>query len=247
MRIGILADIHGNLEALTEAVKLLKEEKPDKIIFLGDVVGYGANPNECCDIVREIADVSLIGNHDAACCGRLDPKWFVDHARIAIEWCMKVITRENLDWLKGLGYTYRIDDITFSHGSPIDVENFDYLVDITRAVSVFEWMDQNKSRVHFVGHAHLFLSFVLEGSPEPNVNITTSPSLNLAGSGKFAINVGSVGQPRDGDPRSCYAIIDTVSQLYYAKRIEYDVETASRKILDAELPTILSRRLFLGR
>lgn len=247
MKLGIITDVHGNLEALTEVVKLLKEEKPEQIIFMGDIVGYGANPNECCEIVRGLANVVLMGNHDAACCGVLDPRWFVDHARVAIEWCQRVITKENLEWLKTLKYIHRIGDITFSHGSPVDVENFDYLVDMTRAVSAFEWMEENKSNVLFVGHAHLLLSFLFERSSDPHINVTTSPTLNLAGEGKFIVNVGSVGQPRDGDHRACYAIFDTETRAYRAKRVEYDVESASKKILDAGLPVILSRRLFLGR
>ena len=120
MRIAIFSDIHSNIEALTEVLKVIESQKVDRVVSLGDVVGYGASPNPCCELIRDIAEVTLLGNHDAAVAGRMDYSFYYDAARHALDWSANVITDENLAWLRSLPYTYRIGDVGFCHGSPIE-------------------------------------------------------------------------------------------------------------------------------
>ncbi|UCD85538.1 MAG: metallophosphoesterase, partial [Deltaproteobacteria bacterium] len=136
MKLGIFSDVHGNLEALEAVQKAYQSEKIDEYIFLGDAVGYGANPNECCEIIRSFANISILGNHDAACCGKTDVTWFVDHARAAIDWSLNILTTENRQWLSSLEYIYSIVNLIFSHGSPIKPENFEYVLDKGQASSI---------------------------------------------------------------------------------------------------------------
>src|SRR5574341_1578216 len=127
MRIGILSDIHSNLEALNETLAALERFKPDTVICLGDVVGYGASVNECCSLVRQVAEVTLLGNHDAAVSGRMDYSFYYDAARHALDWTAARLEPDHLAWLKSLPYTHRIGDVAFSHGSPIAPANYDYI------------------------------------------------------------------------------------------------------------------------
>ena len=133
MRIAIISDIHSNVEALTEVLKVVDNQKVDRLVSLGDVVGYGASPNPCCEMVRQNAEVTLLGNHDAAVAGRMDYSFYYDAARHALDWSANVITDENLGWLRSLPYTYRIGDVGFSHGSPIEPRSYEYIFALEQA------------------------------------------------------------------------------------------------------------------
>jgi diadenosine tetraphosphatase ApaH/serine/threonine PP2A family protein phosphatase len=246
MKLGVFSDVHGNLEALDAVQQAYQQEQIDEYIFLGDAVGYGANPNECCEIIRSLASISLLGNHDAACCGKTDVAWFVDHARVAIDWSMKILTPENLQWLSSLDYQFRKDSLIFSHGSPIQPENFDYVLDSNQAASIFKFMNNNSSVV-FVGHAHYAFSFFQSSDQNSSIYVSMETNLQLKEGNNYIFSLGSVGQPRDGDYRASYSIFDTESMLYLCKRVDYDVHSASRKIEKAGLPEILSQRLLVGR
>src|SRR5262249_24620180 len=127
MRFAVISDIHSNLEALTVVLRAVEAQKVDRVVSLGDIVGYGAAPNECCDLVRSVAEVTLLGNHDAAVAGRMDYSFYYEGARHALDSSAKILSEENHAWLKSLPYTYRVGEIGFSHGSPIDPRAYDYI------------------------------------------------------------------------------------------------------------------------
>ncbi len=242
MRLGIFSDVHSNLEALQAVVAAYRELKIDQYICLGDVVGYGASPNECCQIVRELARVVVLGNHDAAVTGRMDYSFYYDAARQALDWCTAQLTPENLQWLKKIPYTAHQDGLGFSHGNPLSPENFDYIFTLDQAADLLPSFERLKD-VNFIGHSHLTKSFAL--SPE-EVNEVVARRFGLRRMRKYVLTVGSVGQPRDYDARACFTVFDTESRVFEFHRVEYDLETAARKIFEADLAVNFGKRLFLG-
>lgn len=242
MRLGIFSDIHSNLEALEAIVEAYKGMSIDKYICLGDVVGYGANPNECCDIVKEFAEVVVLGNHDAAVSGRMEYSYYYDAAREALDWCAAQLTEENRKWLNGLPYLHFLDDMCFSHGNPLCPEEFEYIFTIDQASELLPRLDKI-AQVNFIGHSHLTKSFAL--SPG-EVNEVVARRFGLRRHRKYVITDGSVGQPRDYDSRACCTVFDTETRVFEYHRSEYDVETAAKKIFEAELAVNFGKRLFLG-
>jgi len=242
MRLGIFSDVHSNLEALEAVVETYKDKSIDKFICLGDVVGYGANPNECCDIVKDFASIVVLGNHDAAVSGRMEYSYYYDAAREALDWCAAQLTAENREWLNGLPYTHQLEDMCFSHGNPICPEEFEYIFTIDQASELLPQLD-HIAQVNFIGHSHLTKSFAL--SPG-EVNEVVARRFGLRRHRKYIITDGSVGQPRDYDSRACCTVFDTETRVFEYHRAEYDVETAARKIFEAELAVNFGKRLFLG-
>jgi diadenosine tetraphosphatase ApaH/serine/threonine PP2A family protein phosphatase len=242
MRLGIFSDVHSNLEALQAVIEAYKDKNIDQYICLGDVVGYGSNPNECCDLVRDLASVVVLGNHDAAVSGRMEYSYYYDAAREALDWCAKQINEENLNWLKSLPYIHHIDDMCFSHGNPQKPEDFAYIFTIDQATELLSHLDDISS-VNFIGHSHLTKSFAL--SPG-EVNEVVARRFGLRKHRKYIITDGSVGQPRDYDNRACYTVFDTETQVFEYHRVEYDVELAAKKIFEANLAVNFGKRLFLG-
>jgi diadenosine tetraphosphatase ApaH/serine/threonine PP2A family protein phosphatase len=242
MRLGVFSDVHSNLEALLAVVDSYKQQHIDKFICLGDVVGYGANPNECCDIVRELGAAVVLGNHDAAVSGRMDYSYYYDAAREALDWCASHLNKEHLEWLRGIPFVYRQDDLCFSHGNPLNPEEFDYIFTLDQAAELLSKLD-NLASVNFIGHSHLTKSFAL--SPG-EVNEVVARRFGLRRHRKYVITDGSVGQPRDYDARACFTVYDTESRVFEYHRVEYDVEAAARKIFEAKLAVNFGKRLFLG-
>ncbi|MGA9525085.1 MAG: metallophosphoesterase family protein [Myxococcaceae bacterium] len=242
MRLAIISDIHSNVEALTEVLKTAEQYKVDRIVSLGDVVGYGASPNECCEIVRSVTEVTLLGNHDAAVAGRMDYSFYYDAARHALDWSANVISDENLEWLRSLPYTYRIGDVGFSHGSPIDPKAYEYIFALEQARELMPHVAE-LPEVTFIGHSHLCKAFAL-GNGE--VNDVVAQKFGVRRGYKYIISVGSVGQPRDYDNRACFVIHDTDARTVEYVRVEYDIETAAQKIFDADLALNFGKRLRLG-
>src|SRR4051794_971603 len=193
MRIGIISDIHANLEALTQALAALERHRPDRVVCLGDVVGYGASVNECCDLVRKVSEVTLLGNHDAAVAGRMDYSFYYDAARHALDWSATVLSEDNLDWLRSLPYSYRIGDVGFCHGSPVDPKAYVYIFALERARDLIPVVD-DLPEVTFIGHSHLCKAFAI-GNGE--VNDVVAQKFGVRRGYKYIISVGSVGQPRD--------------------------------------------------
>ncbi len=242
MRYGIISDVHGNLEALQESVKSLAQERIDRYICLGDVVGYGANPEECVQIVRQLAQVCIVGNHDAAVSGRMDYSYYYDAARHALDWCRKQVSPSSLEWLKSLPYSQREGDIEFCHGSPIQPEEFEYIFTKEKAKELIKFRDQ-LAWVTFIGHSHLTRSFAIGADEAYNVK---GPEFVVRKDFKYIITVGSVGQPRDYDPRSCCAVFDSDTGQFRYVRSEYNIEAQMKKIIAAGLAYNFGARLLVG-
>jgi predicted phosphodiesterase len=242
LRYGILSDIHGNLEALQASLKSLEREQIDAYICLGDTVGYGANPEECSQIVRQLVRVCIVGNHDAAVAGRMDYSYYYDAARHALDWCKDRVSPQTISWLQGLPYSHKEGDIEFCHGSPVCPEEFEYVFTKEKAKELLPYRGQ-LSWVTFIGHSHLTRSFALAADDAYNVK---GPEFVVRKDYKYIITVGSVGQPRDYDPRSCCAVFDTNTGIFKYVRSEYDVEAQMKKIIDAGLAYNFGARLLVG-
>lgn len=242
MRYGILSDVHGNLEALTVVLERLRHLEVDTLAFLGDAVGYGANPDEVCTRLRQVADIAIVGNHDAAVVGRMDYGDYYEAARRALDWCAARLGPENRRWLEGLPYVDRRGDVLFCHGAPFAPEVFDY---VFAADQILEQADHMEAlpTVTFIGHSHLTISFRIEGDL---VTPMIAPHIEIDPAAKYIITVGSVGQPRDRDPRACCGVFDTDRHLFTYYRYEYDLYSARQKILDAGLPPVFGDRLLVG-
>lgn len=243
MRYGIFSDVHGNLEALDVVLPWLRDQKCDAYVFLGDAVGYGANPNEVCDRIRPFANVSIIGNHDAAACGRIDFAEYYDAARQALSWTADQLTPENKAWLAALPFKVRHGEVEFSHGSPIRPEAFDYLF-APEQVEAMGAAVAELAPVTFIGHSHLTISFYVDLACQ--VQPLIADIIDCSVDAKTIITVGSVGQPRDRDPRACCGVYDTETKVFTFQRMTYDVHAARQKILDAGLAPVFGERLLVG-
>lgn len=242
MRYGIISDTHGNLDALRASLEALKALGVDRFVCLGDTVGYGAQPNECCDIIRNLVDIAVLGNHDAVVAGRLDPAHCHAAARRALVYSSEQLSPENLEWLTSLKYVVNEDRICFCHGSPIDVETFDYVFSLDKA-AVLTGEYERLADVTFVGHSHLTTAYLVTERMSLQVS---APRFRLRPGVKYVFNVGSIGQPRDRDRRSCCVVYDTDKQLVTYLRVPYDIESAASKIFQADLPAAFGQRLYHG-
>ena len=246
MRYLILSDIHSNREALSAIVTFVKRKKWDKAVFLGDLVGYGANPNQTVDMLRSLKPlVAIRGNHDKVCSGLEDGELFNRMALEAAMWTRRKLTRGNLHWLKSLPQGPLVVDGHFaiSHGTPIDEDA--YIFGELEALNVFR---QTEFDLCFFGHSHFPVIFAL--SPDAITTIlTVAPSFRfkLKPGVRYLINPGSVGQPRDGNPLCSFAIYDSESRTVSIHRQSYPLRRTQEKILKAGLPRPLADRLALGR
>ena len=240
MRYAILSDIHGNLEAL-EAVLADAAPRADGVLCLGDVVGYGADPAACVERIAERAEAVVAGNHEHGVIGLLDLGWFNEWARAAAEWTRAQLDDDQCAWLGARPLVHVLEDATLVHASPARPEDWDYLIS---AEDGYEAFPAFATRVCFVGHSHRPGTWSLGSSGpahEPNATETT-----FERGRRYLVNVGSVGQPRDRDPRAAYALWDTDVQRVTIRRVSYDLAGARRKILAAGLPTFLADRLLRG-
>lgn len=243
MRYGIFSDTHANLDALEEVLRSFDGERVDELVCLGDTVGYGAEPNECCDRVRDVSRYVTLGNHDAAVTGRMDYSYYYDAARQALDFHASQLSDDNLEWLRQLAYEETAGEATFCHGSPLDLEEFDYIFTPQQAATCLPIWDELK-RVTFIGHSHLCRAFALARN---RVYEVITKDFELRPEFRYIISVGSVGQPRDQDPRASYSVYDTDHARFEFKRVEYDVARAARKIFDHEhLVDSFGARLFAG-
>ena len=243
MRIGIISDIHANLEALTQSLAALERHRPERVICLGDVVGYGASVNECCDLVRKVSEVTLLGNHDAAVSGRMDYSFYYDAARHALDWTASRIDPDHLEWLRSLPYRHQVDGVQFSHGNPVNAEAYEYVFAIEQARELLPHVGA-LAEVHFVGHSHLCKPFAIH--PGGDVAEVVATRFGIRRGYKYVVSVGSVGQPRDCDNRACFVTYDTEERMVEFHRVPYDIETSAQKIFDADLALNFGKRLFLG-
>jgi len=232
MRFAIISDIHSNLEALTRAFELIDQESVDEVVCLGDIVGYGANPNECVDLVRNRCKTVLRGNHDAAAVDSQNAESFTKNARIAAEWTSTHLSDENKRFLQELPYTRSRDGMLFVHSSPYQPEQWYYVLTEEDLEAAFQSFTE---QICFIGHSH-FPGIFSEDGPAKAVNRGL----------RFLVNVGSVGQPRDGNSKLSFGVFDTATWNYRNVRSTYPIQIAAQKILEAGLPRALSDRLALG-
>ncbi len=244
MRIGIFSDIHANIEAMSAVMEAYASEQIDIYYCLGDVVGYGGSPNECSDLVRDIAEVTILGNHDAAVAGRMDYSYYYEAAREALDWHASELTSENMQWLKELPYKHRLEDlgVDLCHGSPVRLEEFEYIFAPDQAAECLPiWNDLG--HITLIGHSHLCKVFALRPG---EVEELPPEDFILQEGTKYIVSVGSVGQPRDYDNRASYTVYDSDTKTFLFKRIEYDIEGAATRIFEARLERNFGQRLFIG-
>lgn len=244
MRLGIFSDVHANIEALSAVMEAFAEEEVDALYCLGDVVGYGGSPNECADVVRDVAEVTILGNHDAAVAGRMDYSYYYDAARNALDLHASVMTPDNMAWLKGLPYKFEIGDtgVHLCHGSPVRLEEFEYIFAPEQARECLTIWD-DLGHLTLIGHSHLCKVFALQPGTVEELPAT---DFELQSDTKYVVSVGSVGQPRDYDNRASYTVYDTDTRRFSFRRVEYDIESAATRIFESELERNFGHRLFIG-
>ncbi len=244
MKVGIFSDVHANIEALSAVTAALEQESPDMLLCGGDVVGYGASPNECCDIVRTLSKSTVLGNHDAAVAGRMDYSYYYEAARNALDLHAQVLTEENMEWLKSLPYKKEFSEIGLDicHGSPVRLEEFDYIFAPEQAAECLPIWDK-LAPLTLIGHSHLCKVFALRPG---DVRELPAEKFELDPDTKYIVSVGSVGQPRDYDNRASYTMYDSDAKTFDFFRVEYDIEAAAEKIIDGNLEQNFAHRLFIG-
>lgn len=245
MRIGILGDIHSNLEALTNVIEAMRSERVDHWVQVGDIVGYGPDPRPCLDLVQAQHCTVCMGNHDAAVVGHLDTDYFNAYARIAIEWTRAQLRTQDVDFLRGLPLVVKHHEYTLVHGTLHMPELFGYVL---TQVEAKESMRLQETRMSFVGHSHVPAVYIQRNGNENDLEVVydSELELDLGDATKVLMNVGSVGQPRDEDPRAAYALYDTDRKTIAIRRVSYDIRTTQTKIRAAGLPDVLADRLALG-
>ena len=242
MRLAIVSDLHANLSAAEAVFERIERLSIDRVICLGDVVGYGGNPNEVCALVRKHAEITIVGNHDAAVSGRMDYTNYYQAAREALDWTAGVLEEEHREWLAGLPYKVESDGLCFVHGSPIFPESFDYVFNLELARAHCRYNDR-LSWITFMGHTHLTRSWRLNTGGAWNMPLAP---FRASEHFKYLVTVGSVVQPRDYDPRSCFVVFDTESQRIEHVRVPYDIRAAGERIREAGLSDHFARRLARG-
>ena len=244
MKYGIFGDIHGNLEALEAVLADMEEQGVTHPLCLGDLVGYGANPAECLEVVRAMGCPIVRGNHDDLVTLAKSPSSFSEVARISLDFARRQLSPAQLNFLRRLPMSWSEDPITLVHATLDGPESWGYISTRLEAQTCFLYQ---KTPLCFVGHTHRPCAFAQEKEVRPLEfrQVDVHPDRSKIGR-KFLFNVGSVGQPRDGDWRASYAVYDTSKQLVDLRRVNYNLEKASLKILKAGLPESLAKRLFKG-
>ena len=241
MKTVFIADAHGNFEALEAVWSALERERADRVVFLGDIVGYGASPNECVEMLKRLTGYAVLGNHDMVSTGRQSAEDFNPVARAALGWTRARLTRESKIFLESLPLMIDLETMLAVHATPARPESWRYILNLYDAEDAFASFQQ---QLCFIAHSHRPRIFVQmeDGSVETGAPERVEP---LPGR-RYLINCGSVGQPRDGDPRSCYGVFDSSTGAYRLERVEYDIAAAQIKIIRAGLPDLLAKRLGTG-
>jgi predicted phosphodiesterase len=242
MRYAIFGDIHGNLEALDAVLNSLDKEKPDHYICVGDIVGYGANPCECIKRIQALKNCTIVaGNHDYAAVGILNTDFFNGYAREAILWTSQQLSADEIEFLRRLKLVNKVNNITTVHSTLNIPEVFGYIQTSYDLQMSFMKME---TPICFIGHSHVPIIFSLS---RDTISLLPEPTVQIDLSGKTLVNIGSVGQSRDGNPQACFGIYDEDKATLYMKRIDYTLEKTIDKIKRAGLPEILGERLRCGQ
>jgi diadenosine tetraphosphatase ApaH/serine/threonine PP2A family protein phosphatase len=241
VKYAVVSDIHSNLEALSAV--LARVAPADGLLCLGDVVGYGPNPNECIALIRERATACILGNHDVAAVDSHGLAYFNPLAREAMAFTQRVLSADNVAWLDGLAYELRMPEYLLVHGAPVNY--FSYILDKTAAALAFHATD---APLIFVGHTHIAEHYAL--GPDGDIShrhFQHGGTLELEAGKRYLINVGSVGQPRDLNPDASFAFYDPDARTIVWERVPYPIARVQKKIAQARLPEALAARLTVGR
>jgi diadenosine tetraphosphatase ApaH/serine/threonine PP2A family protein phosphatase len=243
MRYAIIADIHANLDAFTAVLADIEQKGGvEELWCLGDIVGYGPDPCQCIELLRKCKHVCVVGNHDLAAIGKVEPTYFNPMAAAACQWTAGQLGPGDIHYLEKLPLTIEKGDFLLVHGSPMEPV-WEYVVSAGIAARNFSFL---KSQFCLLGHSHVPVAFKEEDNS--CLPIQLSPGIGLVlGDDRMIINPGAVGQPRDGDPRASYAIYDDESQIIRLHRIPYDITATQTKMMKAGLPVHLATRLEAGR
>ncbi|MGE5282638.1 MAG: metallophosphoesterase family protein [Chloroflexota bacterium] len=244
MRIAAISDVHANLPALEAVLGAIDEAGIEEIWCLGDVVGYGVEPDACADLIRDRCDLCLVGNHDLAVLGALDIGAFSEAAAAAVAWTRDNVAPRTVEFLRELDPSDSRRGIGLYHASPRDPV-WEYVLSPEQADA---GMDVDDHRIALIGHSHVALFFVRpdEGESETRGAQASDGALLELGRGSWLVNPGSVGQPRDGDPRAAWLELDTEAETARFHRVPYDIERAAAPIAAAGLPSRLATRLYGG-
>jgi diadenosine tetraphosphatase ApaH/serine/threonine PP2A family protein phosphatase len=243
VRYAVFSDVHANMEALDAVLADAGRRSPDAYVCLGDIVGYGPDPNECVERVRALGAAAIAGNHDRAAGGLFDPEAFSPLARAAIEWTARVLTAEHRAYLAALPERLETPAFLAVHGSPRDPVE-EYLLTLPQALAIFVEIE---FRVCLVGHTHIPGLFVRSRSGHVRAqDLAPEAPVRLVATSRYIMNGGSVGQPRDGDPRAAYLIYDTGGRSVTLHRVQYAVAATQAKMRARGLPALLWRRLAAG-
>src|SRR6266705_5550624 len=240
MRVAIFSDVHANLEALEAVLADARENKCTDFVCLGDVVGYNANPHECVERIREMDCPTVKGNHDEQASLFEDSTDFNELAKRAIEWTRDNLTDKDKNWLRGLGLQQQVRGFTIVHATLDTPAQWSYVFNNLDAAASFTYQH---TTVCFFGHTHVPMVFIRD----EGVRRELIDHVRIEPAKKYFINVGSVGQPRDGNWRAAYCVYDVENNLVQQIRVKYDLATAQKKVIEAGLPRPLAERLAMGR
>ncbi len=243
MRYALLGDIHGNTEALTVILNAIEEQRIDKIICLGDIVGYGAEPVACLEIIRGLKCDVIAGNHDWAAVGKLSIDMFNAYAKAAALWTREQLTNDQKEWLANLPLTITYEHCAVAHGTFHQPEAFNYIQTVFDAQQSFEALKQLGAKLGFLGHSHVPVGFF---DTDP-ITYTLDPEMPVDSDLAMIVNAGSVGQPRDENNKASFAVYDSEIASVTINRLDYDIDAAATKIRNAGLPEILAARLYQGK
>ncbi|HEY0390059.1 MAG TPA: metallophosphoesterase family protein [Gaiellales bacterium] len=242
VKIVVLSDVHSNLPALEAVLEAVEGEDASELWCLGDLVGYNADPEACTTTMVELADICLAGNHDLVVNGTVDISVFAHDAAIAARWAQEVLSDDALASLRTLEPSGERRDVELHHASPRD-PIWEYVIDQRTAQSCLEILRHD---ICLIGHSHVPLAYTRGGAGRAEGGYAEPGTLELE-QGRWLLNPGSVGQPRDGDPRAAYMVLDLAARTATWRRLEYDIERAQRAIVEAGLPNTLAWRLAEGR
>jgi diadenosine tetraphosphatase ApaH/serine/threonine PP2A family protein phosphatase len=243
MHIALLSDVHGNLPAFRAVMDDVRAAEPEEVWCLGDLVGYGAEPDGCVELARESCDVCLAGNHDLVVTGEIDVADFSSSAATAALWTQQNISEDSLAFLRGLEPADAGREPALYHASPRDPV-WEYVLSTWQAV---ECMDAMEPRVGAIGHSHVALYFHRGGDTDAAGAVAPGGTELDLSQGQWLINPGGVGQPRDGDPRAAWLLLDTEAWTAVWRRVEYPIDEAAGAIERAGLPDVLAERLYSGQ
>jgi predicted phosphodiesterase len=241
MKFAVISDIHSNLEALQVVLKHSQQQQCTHYVCLGDIVGYGPNPLECLETVRAFDCPTVMGNHDEYCATELDLTGFNPMAAEAIKWTRQQLSEEQRDWLRSLKYIRTVESFTIVHATLDLPEKWAYVFDKLAAAASFNYQ---RTAVCFHGHTHVPVAFVRSPS---GIQAGLYTKIKIEVARKYFINVGSIGQPRDRNPKASYVTFDLTANLIELHRLDYDYPVTQKKIHAAGLPVSLADRLALGR